>query len=126
LPREAKGTFTPTTVSLPSLWSFHGDMVRQKRELLQEADRLLLRMAEIQAQLADGAAGSENQALREALADMTAHCRAIEELPVWPVDVRTRRFFGLNNAALLVPVLAEQIGLTDTWARLAQQILTSA
>jgi hypothetical protein len=111
---------------LVPLWSFHGDMVRQKRELLQEADRLSPRMAEIQAQLAEGAAGSEKQALRETLADMTARYRAIEELPVWPVDVRTRRFFGLNNAALLVPVLAEQIGLTDTWARLAQQILTSA
>jgi hypothetical protein len=108
------------------LWSFHRDMVRQKRLLLEEADRLSLRIAEIQAKLAEEGVDSEKQILKEALSAMTARYRTIEDLPEWPVDLRTRRLFGLNNLALLVPLIVQYTDLSKEWADFLRHILTSA
>lgn len=57
------------------------------------------------------------QARRE---EATQRYWAIEQLPTWPVDARTRRRFGLNNIALLLPLVSEVLGQTALWQQLAE------
>jgi hypothetical protein len=52
---------------------------------------------------------------------MTARVQAIEELPVWPVDPRTKRRFGVGNLVLLIPVVSNLTGLSTQW----QEFLTA-
>jgi hypothetical protein len=40
---------------------------------------------------------------------------AIEALPTWPVDTRTRRRFGLNNVGLLLPLVGRIIERSSPW-----------
>jgi len=89
------------------LWSFHRAMVRQKKQLRREADLLSRRIDEIRAELAAADPAADTRTLRDCLADRLARYDAIESLPVWPVSMRTRRIFGLNNIALVVPLLAQ-------------------
>jgi hypothetical protein len=103
------------------LWWFHRAMMGQKSELLREADQLSPRIAEIQRKLGEGGHPEEAGALEETLAHMTARVQAIEELPVWPVDPRTKRRFGVGNLVLLIPVVSNLTGLSTQW----QEFLTA-
>jgi hypothetical protein len=49
---------------------------------------------------------------------MTKRYRDIENMPTWPVDLRTRRYFTLSNMPLVLPLLTEAVGAADPWRRL--------
>ena len=108
------------------LWSFHCEMVRQKRDLLREADRLSPKIAEIQHKLGEGQASEDADPLKNTLADMTARCQAIERLPVWPVDPHIKRWFGFNNLILLMPVIGQATGLSEGWMSLLTTVFKTA
>ena len=108
------------------LWSFHREMEKQKRMLLEEADKLSPEIAEIQRKLAEGAPSEDMKALKESLTDKTERYRIIEELPVWPIDVRTKRLFSFNNVALLIPLMSEYTGLSKQWTEFLKATLETA
>ena len=41
-------------------------------------------------------------------------------MPTWPVDIKTRRRFSLNNMALLVPLLGQAVGQTELGKRISE------
>lgn len=94
---------------LAPLWSFHRLMRNQKIELLSEADRLSQRIAQVKKQLAEGKTREELQMLEEQMSAMTDYYMAIINMPTWPIDVRTRRLFTLNNLALALPLISQII-----------------
>jgi hypothetical protein len=98
------------------LWWFHREMSRQKRLLLKEADQLSAEIAEIQRKLIEDHSTDDMKALKDRLEDKTARYLMLEELPVWPIDFKTKRLFSLSNAALLVPVVSDYLGLSKSWA----------
>ncbi|HEX3647817.1 MAG TPA: hypothetical protein VHV49_05280 [Pseudonocardiaceae bacterium] len=93
---------------LPML-SFHQVMLARKVDLFREADELTGRSAR--------AVGGEplSEGDRQRYQD-------IESMPVWPVDVRIRRRFGINNALLLVPVVAQLLGASEATQKLLENI----
>lgn len=84
------------------------------------------RIDEIRAELAAADPATDTRPLRDCLADMLARYETIENLPVWPVSMRTRRIFGLNNIALVVPLLAQVQALPDYLTDLARQLFGPA
>lgn len=96
------------------MWFFHREMVAQKADLLREADRLSREIASLSKQVAS-AAEDEAGRLRERMTTVTERYWALENLPTWPVDVKTRRRFRLNNLALFLPLVGKFIGESPLW-----------
>jgi hypothetical protein len=108
------------------LWTFHREMLQQKRAFLRNADHLSHRIAEIQQQIVQTESEDHLVGLKTKLADMTAYARTLEELPVWPVSNRTKRIFGLNNLGLVIPLLAQYSGLSKEWADFLRGVSAAA
>lgn len=100
------------------MWFFHREMATQKADLLREADRLSGEIASLSKQVAS-AAEDEAGRLRERMATVTERYWALESLPTWPVDVKTRRRFRLNNLALFLPLLGKLVGESPLWQEFA-------
>lgn len=98
------------------LWWFHREMSKQKRILLKEADQLSAEIAEIQRNLVEGQSVDEMKAFKERLEEKTARYLVLEQVPVWPIDLKTKRLFSISNVALLVPLVSEYAGLSKPWA----------
>ena len=62
--------------------------------------------------------------VRTRLVEAKERYAAIERLPTWPVDIRTRRRFGLNNLGLVLPLVGKLLGGTGLWKELSN-ILTN-
>lgn len=93
---------------------FHRHMVVSKRSLLTEADRLSKEITQLEAALAGGDVKDEG-AIRSRTQQAREQYLAIEALPTWPVDTRTRRRFGLNNVGLLLPLVGRVIERSSPW-----------
>lgn len=96
------------------IWSFHKEMVKKKLELLREADQLSAEM------LTEGDAGEVPDQKKYRLERAKERYLAIEHMPTWPVDIKTRRRFRLNNAALFVPLLGQAVGQTELGKRVSE------
>ena len=102
-------------------WAFHRQMATQKAAAEVEADTLSSEIVTLQRRLA--AAGPVDAAvLKEQLAEATERYRTIDELPTWPVDVRTRRQFRLGNLALFVPLIGKALG-SESVGKQVQDVL---
>lgn len=99
------------------LWFFHREMEQQKQQLLITADELSIEISMIENQLAAAEISEERDALNERLDSMKRHYWQIEQMPTWPVDVKTRKQFRLSNMGLLVPVFAQLISASNPWQR---------
>jgi hypothetical protein len=104
------------------MWSFHQEMANQKTELLKNADELSQRVATLQAALADATTDQERKQLKDRLADMTERYWALEQMPTWPLDVKTRRRFTINNLALVVPLVSQFFNVTGFWGNLLKDL----
>jgi hypothetical protein len=93
---------------LPMLY-FHRVMRARKVDLFREADELSGRSAGT----LPGKPVSDEEVHRY---------EAIESMPVWPVNTRIRRRFGLNNALLLVPVFAQLLGASESTQKLLDNL----
>jgi len=102
------------------LSTFHGIMVKQKDSHVEDADKIAERADEIRRQLPT-ATGDERSGLEHELAGITERYKAIEAMPTWPVNARLRRRFTVNNFALVLPVAAQALGVSDQWQRLLQE-----
>ena len=43
-------------------------------------------------------------------------------MPTWPVDVKIRRQFAVNNLALFLPLISQLFKLPATWSNLLKEI----
>lgn len=100
---------------LVPLWLFHRDMQAQKTALLQEADTLGQSIVRLQAELAEKHDAQQYSLLKEQLSYMTQRYWDIERLPTWPVDIKTRRRFTLNNVILFLPLVTSLIDEKSMW-----------
>jgi hypothetical protein len=88
------------------LWSFHRIMLAQKAELQRRIDNFYKEHRQEHEVLRDADQAEVRRAneQRELLAE---EYRAVEDLPTWPIDMRVRLRFGINNVLLIVPLLSE-------------------
>jgi hypothetical protein len=107
------------------MWSFHIQMVQLKRGLLYEADRLSVGIASLERELAEQHAGEERDGLRERLAQMTKQYWNIENMPTWPVSLRTKRVFTAGNAVLVLPLLSDLLGPWGTILDIIRRLFNS-
>jgi hypothetical protein len=114
------------TSFIAPLWWFHREMAQQKRILLREADKLWPEIVRLQRALAGCDDPDDMKALKDRLDERTGRYSAIEQLPIWPFDLKTIRVFSFSNVALLVPFVAESSGLAGPWADFAQKLLEKA
>ena len=102
-------------------WAFHREMADQKAAQEAEADRLSAEIVSVQRRLAT-AAPADAAGLKEQLADAAERYRILDEMPTWPVDVRTRRQFRLGNLALFVPLVGKALG-SESVGKQVQDVL---
>lgn len=100
---------------LVPLWSFHRSMKMRKQKLITEADKLCVKMNEIQSKITNLSSSDEAKDLREQLSYITDQFWAIEKMPTWPVDIRTRRLFGMNNVLLFAPIISRLTKDEEFW-----------
>lgn len=93
------------------MWSFHREMVRQKRSLVTQADEIARRMSSAQAELRSPSNSTVVKELSAQL-EMDGQLYAdIKSLPTWPVNKQVRRWFTLQNIMLVaVPALSKLVG----------------
>ena len=95
------------------LWGVHCQMQTQKKALLKEADALSVEITVIQSNLAGDADPTIRDRLKSELSYKLERWRALEELPVWPIDQKTKRRFAVNNIILLLPAIGQYTGLSQ-------------
>lgn len=103
------------------LWAFHVIMSEEKEEHLRDADDISQQAAATRRRLAT-ASGDERAQLQDELTWLTDRYQAIDAMPTWPVGPRVRLRFTRNNLALLLPVVAQSLGVSDSWQTLLQDI----
>jgi hypothetical protein len=98
------------------LWWVHQAMADERRELLRAADKELTpTIVTLHREILDAPDPEQLAFRRDRLAALQGRYSAVDAMPTWPVDVRIRRRFALNNAALLIPVVTNVIGASGPW-----------
>lgn len=103
--------------------AIHQVMAVQRRLFIAEADRLTPRIAAAQAAQAEraGTSGGSDEA-GKSLAVLLERYQTLRQVPSWPVDRSLRRWFSLNNIALVLPFLGYLLGNADFWAKVGDAI----
>lgn len=108
------------------LWSFHMLMSEQKNRWRGEVDRMYRGHAATGKALLEPGNAADKKSLKEDLEIIEGCYRTVEGTPTWPVDVRLRRRFAVNNLLLILPLLIDGLrkgfdwpGLLDFLAKLA-------
>ena len=83
--------------------SFHRAMMSKKNQLLSEADRISREIETLRATPIESDAGADARSARVEV--LKTRYWAIENMPVWPVDLSTRRRFGRANLILALPLV---------------------
>lgn len=97
------------------IWSFHRLMLNAKQHWLGDADRLSIEINELERRLD---AGDTHAPGATRLAELRRRFWAIEDMATWPVDLRTRKRFQLNNLLLLLPLVGDIAKRNLDWNRL--------
>lgn len=100
------------------LWWIHRDMRSQKHRLLSEADRLGQSIQLLRAQIAQAKTDDERKSITEQLKFAKQQFWNIERMPEWPIDISVFRKFTFGNAALILPLIAESVGIHEKWVEL--------
>lgn len=104
------------------LWSFHRLMLCQKRAFQADADALSARIHELQQVAAHAAASAQTKVDADEIEVLKTQYWAIENMATWPVDVRTRRKFRINNVLLVIPLLGDIGKHTIDWQRVSDVV----
>jgi hypothetical protein len=107
---------------LVPLWFFHQEMKRQKLGFLRQTDELSKSIVGIQGKLVKPQPTDEKEVLSDRLSRSTQEYLAIENMPTWPIDPKTRRRFAVRNVVLLLPALKGLIPLTGIFGGLASPL----
>ncbi len=92
---------------LVPIWSFHRIMYSEKTKWLEKADKLSNEISEIQCVLESGQPLEIKNIQPEQIEEMRKLYWAIENMATWPVDIKTKRRFRLNNVLLFIPLLGD-------------------
>jgi hypothetical protein len=109
-------------VFVAPMWSIHREMGEKKALFLTAADELGKEAITINTTLADGRQDDGHAALRAKLAAWSDRYVAIQQMPTWPADARTRRWFTINNIALFFPVISVLLNLNTAWQKLLEAL----
>ncbi|HLA97602.1 MAG TPA: hypothetical protein VJL34_04045 [Anaerolineales bacterium] len=104
------------------MWTFHIEMQAQKKQLLTEADNISQRAATIQAKIIQAGNEAARKALKEEYELIVERYWSIERMPTWPLDVKIRRQFAINNLALFLPLISQVFKLSETWSNVLKEI----
>jgi len=103
--------------------SFHREMVRQKRVLAAQADKIARRISTIQAEIRGTTHPEEIEELNARLALDLKLYNELEGLPTWPMSTKIRRRFAVQNLALVaLPVLGQLVGDKERWDTLVEAL----
>ncbi|HEB69105.1 MAG TPA: hypothetical protein ENI88_05725 [Desulfobulbus sp.] len=97
------------------LWSFHRIMVKEKARWLTKADELSRTINTFQAVPEGGRPREVRKLPQEQVEMMRKYYWSIENMTTWPVDIKTRGRFRLNNILLFIPLLGDIIKRTFDW-----------
>ena len=92
---------------------FHQEMVEQKRDYQQQADQMSKEILKLQHELTQEQQAPSRELLKDRLASLTKEYWDIENLPTWPVGIKTGRLFTRNNFALILPLMIELLSKTS-------------
>ena len=110
-----------TLTFVAPLLVFHRLMNEGKALLLIEADGLFREATEVRRSLAT-AALEQRVVLERRLTWLNERFQAIEDMPTWPVTPQLRRRFTGENVVLLLPVLAQLLGLGEPWQQFLEAL----
>ena len=105
------------------LWSFHTIMVEQKNRWRRDADRLYRAHLGSARALLEPSTAADKEAMKRALEIVDRCYLDVERLPTWPVDLRLRLRFALNNALLAAPLVIDLLHQELEWPRLLEFLL---
>jgi hypothetical protein len=97
---------------LSPLFSFHRLMNKRKKILTSEADILSVSISELKSNIAKNQDIEKAKILKDQLDEINARYWAIENMKTWPVDVKTKKRFSVNNILLFLPVIYNSINHT--------------
>ena len=100
---------------LVPLWSFHRIMVHEKERWLKKADELSCKINAIQSVPDADRHGNTEKPPREQVEMMRKYYWSIENMPIWPVDIKTRGRFRLHNIFLFIPLIGDIAKRTFDW-----------
>jgi hypothetical protein len=89
------------------LWSFHAVMVEEKNSWRSDVDRLYRGHAARRKALLEPSTPEAKKALKEALDIVEDQYIAVQRMPTWPVDIRLRLRFAVNNVILVLPLVTD-------------------
>ena len=98
--------------------SFHRAMLSQKRDYERDADKQSQILDRLLDELPAVADEADRKTAERRIAGIREHNSRVEQMPTWPVDASVRRRFTFRNGLLLVPVIANAIGIAveaDSW-----------
>ncbi len=105
------------TFVLP-IWSFHRIMQKQKADLQLVADTLSNEISELQHSLYTCSDSDEKILIAAQIEDKTKRYWAIENMVTWPVDLKTKRKFRINNILLFVPIMGDIAKRNVDWPQI--------
>lgn len=105
------------------LLSFHKMMVAKKQSLISEADQLSADITKIRTKISKSHDSEETKGLKEVLEEANKRYWSIENMKTWPVDIKTRKRFGLNNFLLVTPLVINVYQQNFKWEELLKTLL---
>jgi len=105
---------------LVPLWKFHKIMAGAKTRLLEDADKLGLEISDLQRGREPERHDGSGKLLHGRIEDKIQCYWAIENMPTWPVDMKTGRRFKFNNVLLFIPLLGDIAKRTVEWRQVLE------
>ncbi len=105
------------------MWTFHQMMVAEKRRWRVKADEISMAISRLQG---FGETDQRSEPASKTDQDVELPRRrfeAIEAMPTWPVDRKTRDRFRLNNLMLLFPLVVDTLKGTPSWRDLSEHLV---
>ena len=86
---------------------YHNVMLDQKSKWIKEADAMSNHIHDLQQQVNVEENEEKKKVQLAQIEEMTKRYWTIENLTTWPVDIKTRRKFELNNLLLFIPLAGD-------------------
>jgi hypothetical protein len=102
-------------------------MVTQKKIFLQNADDLSKEINLIEIELTTEQDAGRRELLKDRLSSITNQYWHLENMPTWPLSLKTKRLFRRNNIALATPLIIHLLSKTNLgkahwWQKAAEMI----
>lgn len=100
------------------LISFHRIMSASKARWLKRADEIGNQIQEMKHALESAQTDGSSKVKADQIEELTKSYWVIENMPTWPVDIKTRRRFELHNILLFVPVVGDIAKHNINWEKI--------